>query len=275
LTKCDVTDEPFGTADFIHLACRIFGALAATANHAEIGQSLPQHLNGLSPRELRTLPVTMRATQHYGHVGVRVRYDARVLHVTGAQLHYAAAPGADRCFAQGDFAAADQAAIEPINGAMDVPNHQAKASARCDVGGDTEPDRGDGQGNDDFHALALAVPQTFAVAPRRELHARRLTDAHEVVALPPDQRDLRGRRGHAAQACRVSDGFNALQAIIEWREIPAAATRAHDPQPALPLVKRNATAHTKTGWTAVAVERRVAESTSMKHDATMPKSVRK
>src|SRR3989442_2281847 len=119
------------------------------------------------------------------------------------------------------------------------------------------------------------LPQALAVAPGRELHPRRLTDAHEVIPLPADQRDLCSRRRHAAQARRAGDGLNSFQPIIEWGEIPAAATWADDPQPALPLVKRDPTAHTETGWTAVAVERRVAESTGTKHDATLLKTVRK
>ena len=236
---------------------------------------MPQHVNRLSTGELRTLLATTRAAQQHRHVGVCVGYHARVLNVTGAQLHHAAAMRANGCLDHRDFATAKQAEIEPIDGAMDVPHDQAEATARGHVGGDTEADRGDGQGNDDFHALALAVPQALAVAPCRELHPRRLTDAHEVIPLPADQRDLCSRRRHAAEARRAGDGLNSFQPIIEWGEIPAAAARADDPQPALPLVKRDPTAHTETGWTAVAVERRVAESTSTKHDATLLKTVRK
>src|SRR5258708_39520350 len=125
---------------------------------------------------------------------------------------------------------------------MDVPHNQAEATARSNVRGDTETDRGDGQRYDDFHALALAVPQAFAVAPGRELHPRRLTDAHEVIPLPANQRDLRGRRRHAAEARRAGDGFNTLQPIIEWGEIPAATAPAPDPQPGLPPLQRKPTA---------------------------------
>src|SRR2546430_502549 len=95
--------------------------------------------------------------------------------------------------------------------------------------------------------------------------ARRLADAHQVVPLPPDQRDLFARRRHATIACGTRQRVDSLEAVVQRREVPARALRADHPQPALPLVERETTSHPESRGPAVAVELAVAEGAGPVH----------
>ncbi len=265
LTMRDVAHQAIGATSLVDFSRGIFRAPATTASEVQIGESLPQRVNRIAAGELRTFAVAPGTTQYHRHVGVAIGDDAGVLNVACAQLHQRAAPGADGWLAQRDFAAAHQPQIEPIGQAVDVPHDHAEPAARRHVRGDTETDRCDGEGDHDFHPLALAIAQPLAVAPRRQLDARRFADAHEVIALPADQCDLIGGRGDSSLACGARYRFDALQAIIEWGEIPAAAAGADDPQPPPPFIESDSPPDAKPRGAAITVKRRVTKRATAEH----------
>src|SRR2546425_12682918 len=80
---------------------------------------------------------------------------------------------------------------------------------------------GDRDGHDELELLAAPRLEALAVAPRRELHTARLPDSHQVVALPPDQRDVLGGGGHAAAVRGARQCFDLFEAIVEWTQVPA------------------------------------------------------
>src|SRR2546426_3791000 len=126
--------------------------------------------------------------------------------------------------------------------------------------------RGDGEGQDEFHLLAPPGLEAFPVSPRRELEPWRLAHLYEVVRLPPDQGDLRGRGGDAALARRAPQRLDFLPALFQGCEIPAAAFRADHPQPALPLVECEPPADPEPRGATVAVQLAVAESAGRVHE---------
>src|SRR5512145_1710684 len=148
---------------------------------------------------------------------------------------------------------------------MDIPDDDAEAASRGHVCDDAQADGSDRKWHHDLHSLPLAVAQPLAVAPCRQLDTRWLSDAHEVVPLPPDQRDLIGGRGNPPRLCGAGNGLDTLETIIEWSEIPAAAARANDPQPALSLIEGDTASDAETRGSAITVERRITESTTAKH----------
>jgi hypothetical protein len=148
---------------------------------------------------------------------------------------------------------------------MDVPHNYAEAATGGHVRRNAESNRGDREGHHHFHPLTLAIAQALAVAPRGQLDARRLPHADKIVTAPTNQRDLLGGSGDAAGQRCSRNGLDALESVIEWCEIPATAARAHNPQPALPLIERDATSDAQTGWATITVKRRVTESTTAKH----------
>src|SRR5207245_1321832 len=133
-----------------------------------------------------------------------------------------AAMRADGWLGQSHSAAAHHGQIHPVRQAMDVPHHHTKPAARRDVGGDAETNGRDRERDHDLHALAPAVAESLAVAPGRQLYARWLSHAHEVVAFPPNQRDLLRGGGDAAVTRGARNGLDALEAIVPGR--PASRT---------------------------------------------------
>src|SRR5262249_13360923 len=228
-------------------------------------ETLAQDLNGIRSGELRGLLPALRTAQQHRNVGVLVRDNARVLHVPRAQLHHRAAAGANRRFDEPHLPVSDQPLIEAVGQPVHVPHDDPEPATRGDVGRDTEADGGDGEWHDDLQALALPVPETLTVTPRRQLDAWRLADAHEVVALPADQRDLLGGRGDAALQRGTRDGFDAFEAIVKRGEIPATTPRANDPEPSLPLIERDAATDTEARGPAISVKCGVTEGTTAKH----------
>jgi hypothetical protein len=146
-----------------------------------------------------------------------------------------------------------------------VPDEHAERSAGRDVHRHGHAERGDRERQDEFHLLAAPGFEALAVSPRRELEPRRLAHLHEVVRLPPDQRDLRGRGGDAARARRARQGLDLLPALFQGREIPAAAPGADYPQPALPLVECQPPADAEPRGATVAVQLAVAERAGRVH----------
>src|SRR5213596_1628801 len=106
---------------------------------------------------------------------------------------------------------------------------------------------------------------TLAVAPCRELHAARLPDSHQVVALPPDQGDLLGGGGHAAAVRGARQCFDLFEAIVEWSQVPARALRADHPEATFPLIEREPPSDAEPRRAAVAVELAVAEGAGSVH----------
>ena len=188
-----------------------------------------------------------------------------MLHVTGTQHHQAAAMCANWGLRQRDFAPAHHAHVNPIDQPVEIPDHDSESATRRDVRSDAETDGGDGERNHDLHALPLAVAESLAVAPRRQLDTRRFPDAHEVVAFPPNQGDLVGRCGDTSVARGASNRFDALEAIVERREIPAATARADDPEPALPFVEGDPPANAKTRRATITVKPSITECATAKH----------
>jgi hypothetical protein len=76
---------------------------------------------------------------------------------------------------------------------------------------------------------------------------------------------LIGGAGNPPRLCRTGNGLDTLEAIIEWSEIPAAAARANDPQPAFPLIECETASDAETRGSAITIERRITESTTAKH----------
>src|SRR5712671_2364048 len=191
--------------------------------------------------------------------------DPRMLNMFRAELHERATVRADRRLDERDFAAPHQAQVNAVDQPMHIPDDHAKAAARRHVGGNAEPDRGDREGHDDFQALPLAIAQPLSVTPRRQLDARRFADAHEVIALPTDQRDLLGGCGDSSLTRRASHGLDFLQSIIEWREIPATAARTDDPQPPSPFIERDSPSDPKARGASITVKCGVTERTTAEH----------
>ena len=133
------------------------------------------------------------------------------------------------------------------------------------VHGDGEPDRSNRQRHHESELLATACPKTLAVAPRRELDARRLADAHEVVAAPPHERHLLGRCGDTALPRRARQRLDLLEPVVERREVPARALGADHPQPAFPLVERQPPPDAEPRRPAVAVQFSIAEGARFVH----------
>src|SRR2546426_10762206 len=116
----------------------------------------------------------------------------------------------------------------------------------------------------------LQLPSFFFLMIRRPPRSTlfpytTLFRSHQVVPLPPDQRDLFARRRHATIACRTRQRVDPLEAVVQRREVPARALRADHPQPALPLVERETTSHPESRGPAVAVELAVAEGAGPIH----------
>src|SRR5262245_51560436 len=171
---------------------------------------------------------------------------------------------ADRRFDEADLATAHHPHVKPVRDAMDVPYDHAKPAARRDIRRDTQTDRRDRERHDHFQPLALAIAQPLAVAPGRELDPRWLPDADEVVALPPNQRDLVRRGGNAPLTRHARERFDPLQPVVKGSEIPATASGTHDPEPALPLIEREPPAHAQPRGSTIAVKVCVAEGTTAK-----------
>src|SRR5439155_22691710 len=105
----------------------------------------------------------------------------------------------------------------------------------------------------------------LAMAPGRELDPRGLPHLNEVVTLPPNQGHLIGSGGNAPLARGAGHGVDPVQPVVEGGEVPAAAFRADDPEPSLPLVERQPATDAEPGRTTVAIERRVAEGAAAEH----------
>src|SRR5437879_8971054 len=133
----------------------------------------------------------------------------------GAQLQHGAATLTHRRLDQTDPPPAHHAAVQRTRHVRHVPYEHSDGAAGGDVDRDGEPHRRDGHGYDEPQLLPTARPQPLAVAPRGELEAWRLADAHQVVPLPPDQRDLLARRGDATVARGSSQGVDPLAAVVE------------------------------------------------------------
>src|SRR5256886_982661 len=144
------------------------------------------------------------------------------------------------------------AAPPPRAPRRDVPRH--REPYRCPRDRHHEPE-----------LLAAPRPEPLAVAPRGELEAPGLADAYQVVAAPADQRDLVGRGRHAAVARGARQGLDALQAVVERRQVPAGAPWTDHPQPPLPLVEREPASHPEVRGAAVTVELAVAEGAGPIH----------
>src|SRR5690606_25269471 len=88
---------------------------------------------------------------------------------------------------------------------------------------------------------ALSVPraESFVVAPRRELGSKRLTDANDHSAVAQLRHpNLIRRHALLRVAIELLALFDGFPALLKWRKIPLPATRAHRPQPATRLIKR-------------------------------------
>src|SRR5262249_37195940 len=80
-----------------------------------------------------------------------------------------------------------------------------------------------------------------AVAPRGDLVAERRADAHEFEAPARlGQADVVGGIAEPRLAKQSFALLHGLPALLEWREVPATARRAHDPEASLGGVEGNA-----------------------------------
>src|SRR5207245_5013092 len=254
LPSRNFVDQAIGSAHLVHLPGRILGAPATGSGEVQVRETLTQHLNRFAPGQVGAFLEALRAVQHDGHVRVPIGDDARVLDVPRAELHEAAAMRTDWWLGQRHSAAAHHGEIHPVRQAMNVPHHHTKPAARRDVGGDAETNGRDRERDHDLHALAPAVAESLAVAPGRQLYARWLSHAHEVVAFPPNQRDLLRGGGDAAVTRGARNGLDALEAIVERGEIPAAAPGADDPERAFPFVKRDSPPDAEPRGTTITVK---------------------
>src|SRR5436190_225313 len=265
LAARDVPHEMIGAADMIDLARGVFGFPAAATVEIQKRQPLSKNLNGILSRELRGFLPAGWAAQEHGHVCMTVRDDACVLHMLGAQHHDAAAMRAHWRLAQDDPPATYHADVDPVDDTMDIPDDDTESAARRDVRGDAESNRGDGEGNDHLHPFALPVAQSLAVAPGRELDARRFADAHEVVAFPANQGDLISGCGDASLTGSARHGFDAFESVVKRGEIPASAAGTDDPEPTLPLIERDAPADTEARRSAISVKCGITERATAEH----------
>src|SRR4029077_10973059 len=87
------------------------------------------------------------------------------------------------------------------------------------------------------------------------------------VPLPPEQRALLGRREQPAGGGRADHALDALEAIVERREVPAPAFGTDDPQTPFPFVDRQAPPDAESRGPAVAVEAAVAERAGLVHQS--------
>src|SRR5690606_16041435 len=93
------------------------------------------------------------------------------------------------------------------------------------------------------HRPPAPPAELVAVAPGRELGPERRADAYQFHPLEqPREPDVLRRDAHARAAEQPLAVLDRLPALLERREVPALALAAHDPEPALRAVERDAPA---------------------------------
>src|SRR5580704_7856844 len=87
--------------------------------------------------------------------------------------------------------------------------------------------------------LLATAPERVHIPPRRELGARRFADVYELEALrEARQPDLIGRGPHPRRAILALALLDGLPALLDRRQVPAAALGADDPQSSSRAVER-------------------------------------
>ncbi len=87
--------------------------------------------------------------------------------------------------------------------------------------------------------LLATAPERIHIAPCRELEPWRLADADELQALrEARQADLIGRGPYTRRAILALALLDGLPALLDRRQVPAAAPGADDPQTSVRTVER-------------------------------------